>query len=156
VPDGNAGTWQYWDIFGAIAGGACQRQPRKRDSSLGDRVRWKLDVLTWLQAHGVWLVDACVAGVYCSGGARAARGKTYKAMVRDCFERFVWPAVADEPIEQLWVIGSSVRGALQGHSAIPAARTISQPQGDRNSPGRHARELAGLVEAVRPLVPERP
>ncbi|MCA9572174.1 MAG: hypothetical protein KC656_30250, partial [Myxococcales bacterium] len=154
-PESNAGTRQYWDIFGAIAGGPYARQPRKRDSTLEERLRWKLDVLEWLRDHGVWLVDACVAGVYVPGGGRAASGHTYERMVRDSFTRHVWPMVADEPIQQTWIIGAGVHRALAGHPALRTAHTIIQPQGDRASPGRHAQELAGLVRAVRPLVPAR-
>ena len=154
-PDGNAGTRQYWDLFGALAGGSTPQQPRKGTSDLDTRLRWKLDVLRWLRDHGVWLVDACVAGVYLPGGDRAVTGRAYDTMVRESFERFVWPSVAAEPVEQVWIIGAAVRVALQGHPALRSARTIVQPQGDRGSPGRHARELAGMVAAVRPLVPGR-
>lgn len=152
----NAGTWQYWDIFGALVGGSSLRQPRRRNSDLDTRLRWKLDVLRRLRDRGVWLVDACVAGVYLPGGDRAVSGRSYDTMVRESFEQFVWPSVAAEPVEQVWVIGSGVRVALEGHSSLSSARTIVQPQGDRNNPGRHARELAGMVEAVRSIVPELP
>jgi hypothetical protein len=154
-PAGNGGTWQYWDIFGAIAGGVTPKQPRKGESRLEDRLRWKLEVLRWLRDHGVWLVDACVAGVYRPGGERAVSGRTYDEMVRESFEQFVWPSVAAEPIEQVWVIGESVRGALRGHPSQRSARSIAQPQGDRSSPGRHARELAEMVDVLRSIVPER-
>lgn len=154
-PTRNAGTWQFWDILGAIAGGPNPTQPRKDRSTLSDRLRWKLDVLTWLRRHGVWLVDACVAGVYQPGGGRAFAGGDYERMVRDSFERFVWPGVSQEPIEQVWVIGVGVAKALGGHPGLARARVIVQPQGDRSDPGRHQRELAELVGAVRSIVPAR-
>ena len=155
-PVQNSGTWQFWDIFGAIAGGRTQTQPRKIGSSLVDRLRWKLEVLTWLRDQGVWLVDACVAGVYQPGGGRAVAGADYGQMVRDSFEQFVWPSVANEPIEQIWVVGVGVSRALSGHMAMVNARTIVQPQGDRGEPGRHRCELSELVDSVRAIVPARP
>lgn len=155
APARNSGTWQYWDILGAIAGGARPEQPRKRDSDLMERLAWKLEVLRWLRAHGVWLLDACVAGVYRSGGGRAVAGKLYDEMVRESFERFVWPAVHEDSIEQVWIIGAQVRRALKGRPELESARAIVQPQGDRHEPGRHARELAELVASVRRVVPGR-
>jgi len=156
IPVPNRGTQQYWDIFGAISGGRTPSQPRKIGSSLVERLRWKLEVLTWLRDKGVWLVDACVAGVYLPGGGRAVTGANYDQMVRDSFERFVWPSVANEPVEQVWVIGVGVSRALSGHIAMVNARTIVQPQGDRGEPGRHRRELGELVDSIRTIVPARP
>lgn len=152
-PARNTGTWQFWDIFGAIIGGLKQTQPRKAMSSLEERLQWKMDVLSQLRAKGVWLVDASVAGIYLPGGARSVVGHQYERMLRDSYERYVWPSVKDDPIEQIWVIGSGVRRALDGHSSMVKARTIVQPQGDRQEPGRHQRELAEMVKSIRPVIP---
>jgi hypothetical protein len=153
-PTRNRGTRQFWDILGAIAGPASS-QPRKSGSSVADRLRWKVEVLTWLREHGVWLVDACVSAVYQSGGDRAIRGRTYDRMLRESFTRFVWLSVRAEPIEQVWLIGAGVAKALHGHPGVTPAGTIVQPQGDRGDPGRHRRELAGLVKEVRSIIPAR-
>lgn len=154
-PRRNPGTWQFWDIFGAIAGGPAPLQPRKSSSTLGARLAWKLDVLRWLQRHGVWLVDACVAGVYRPGGSRAVSGVDYDRMVRESFERFVWPGVSAESPEVVGIIGAGVQRALAHHEATRGAITVVQPQGDRGS-GRHARELAELAAEARRAVPPRP
>jgi hypothetical protein len=45
-PDRNARTWQFWDIFGAVAGGQQPKQPRRSSSTLRERLQWKLDVLS--------------------------------------------------------------------------------------------------------------
>jgi hypothetical protein len=81
----------------------------------------------------VWLLDACVAGVYRPGGGRAVAGADYERMLRDSFEQFVWPSVAREPIEQVWVIGGGVSRALAGHLSMRTARTIIQPGRSRGS-----------------------
>jgi hypothetical protein len=132
-------------------------QPRRRSSSPRyERLHWKLDVLSWLQRHGVWLVDACIAGVCRPGEKRAASGRDYNKMVRESFERFVWPSVSNEPLQQVWVIGRGVSQALVGHEGLRGSRTIIQPQGDRAEPGRHRRELDEMVASLRRLVPPRP
>jgi len=146
-PEKNPGTRQYWDIFGALTGGISNKQPRKGGSSLVMRLNWKLDVLRQLRDSGVWLVDASVAGLYIPGGDRAAIGRAYDRMIRESYERFVWPNVCTEPIEQVWVIGRGVVCALKGCEGIDENRVISQPQ-DRDT-GRYATDLARLVSAVR-------
>ena len=131
-------------------------QPRKSASTTHERLQWKLDVLSWLQRHGVWLVDACIAGIYRPGRKPAASGAVYTKVVRDSFDRFVWPSVSSEPLQQVWVIGYGVNRALAGHEVLRRSRTISQPQGDRSSPGRHRRELGEMVASLRQLVPPQP
>lgn len=148
-PEKNPGTWQYWDIFGALVSGLSNKQPRKGGSSLVTRMNWKLDVLRRLRDSGLWLVDASLAGLYIPGGGRAAIGRAYIRMVRESYERFVWPNVRTEPIEQVWVIGRDIAGALAGCEGIGENRVISQPQ-DRDT-DRYAIDLARLVSAVRSL-----
>jgi len=150
----STGTLGFWDIFGAIAGGLQPMQPRRGASTPEHRLQWKLDVLSWLRRNGVWLVDACVAGVYLPGGRRMASGETYNEMVRQSFDQFVWPSVSNEHPEQVWVIGSGVRQALAHHKAVRRSRWITQPQ-DRNR-GRHQRGLVEMVTSLRKLVPPRP
>jgi hypothetical protein len=147
-PTKNAGTIQYWDIFGVLAKGMGNNQPRKSDSDLRGRILWKLEALRELHRNGIWLVDACVAGVYKPGGGAAVAGPDYARMVRDSYERFVWPGVRNEPIEQVWTIGIAVSRALAGCVGVDSTRVIAQPQGDRSMPGRHRRELETLVRAV--------
>lgn len=77
-------------------------------------------------------------------------------MIRESFDRFVWPRVSNEPLQQKWVIGRGVRRALDGHEGLRSSRTITQPQGDRADPGRHQRELDEMVASLRRLVPPRP
>lgn len=136
-PEGNGGTWQFWNIFGQIARG--ENQPPKRASSLSSRLHWKLAVLRELQSRGIWLQDASPLALYLGGGRRVdPRGQVQ--LLRDGFQRWVWPSLeADDP-EKVWVIGRGVAAALAGLPGVEAARVITQPQ-DRE-PGRH---LAGLA-----------
>jgi hypothetical protein len=154
------GTIDFWDIFGAIAGGLQPTQPRKHSSTPTERrLQWKIDVLSWLKQHGVWLVDACVAGVCISGGKRAVEGGAYNAMVRESFSQFVWPSVFREPLQQVWVIGAGVKKAL---APVKPALTrlgfritgeINQPQ-DRDR-DRYLSGLGKMVTSLREFVPER-
>ena len=97
-PSGNIGTWQYWDLFGALVGGAANRQPRKGQSILLERLHWKIQVLRALRDRGIWLVDAAVAGFYQPGGGRPFQGRLYREMLRDSYQRWVGPRVAHEPL----------------------------------------------------------
>lgn len=64
----NAGTPQFWNIFGRLAGTG--RQPRKGVTPLGQRLDWKVGTLSALRERGVWLVDASLHGIYAPGGQR--------------------------------------------------------------------------------------
>jgi hypothetical protein len=70
-PESNAGTPQFWNIFGQVAFG--ESPPRKADSSLGERLRWKVRVLEELSRRGIWLQDASPLGIYLGRGARLDR-----------------------------------------------------------------------------------
>jgi hypothetical protein len=148
LPSRHGGTIQYWDIFGTLVGGLGNRQPRKADSDFRTRLNWKLNVLRQLRERGIWLVDACVAGVYKPGGGRTIARRDYDRMLRDSYLRFVWPSVKNEPLKQVWVVGIAVARALAGCDGVDAKRVIAQPQGDRSMPGRHDRELRALMTSI--------
>ena len=93
VPASNPGTWQFWDVFGAIADGT--RQPRKAESRLEERLAWKLRTLRTLRDMGVWLVDASVVGIY-SRGPRLYKGREYGQLIRSSWLTNVWPTVRDD------------------------------------------------------------
>lgn len=142
-PPQNSGTIQYWDILGQVA--RDEDQPRKRQSTLAQRLSWKLSVLRELQDRGIWLQDASPLGIYLGRGVRVD-AKLQLSLVRDGYQRWVWPSVADDPVERVWVIGSGVNAALSGLPGIDPARFITQPQ-DRDA-GRHR---AGLKQMRRDL-----
>ena len=140
-PQGNGGTWQYWNIFGQIARG--ENQPPKSASSLSSRLRWKLAVLTELQGRGIWLQDASALGLYLGSGRRVDPTGQVQ-LIRDSYQRWVWPSVEGDNPEKVWVIGSGVAGALAGLPGVERARVVTQPQ-DRE-PGRHLAGLARMRE----------
>jgi len=89
---------------------------------------WKLDVLRKMVDFGIWLVDASVLAFYVPGGGRPFKGSSHTELLRESWTQFVWPSVANEPIEQVWVIGKGVFHALAGRPGIDSTRVISQPQ----------------------------
>jgi len=147
TPQKNGGTWQFWDLFGALVGGLDNKMPRaKRRADRKLRLDWKLRTLSELKARGVWLVDASVVGLYAPGGGRRVAGPEYRETVRDSFSRFVWPRVAGEPLAQVWTIGRGVGGALKGLEGIDSSKVVSQPQDhDRN---RYLADLERMVTSV--------
>ena len=147
-PKPNPGTRQFWNIFGAIAAGRISnKQPRLDNSRLEERISWKLNVLRTLQSRDIWLVDASVAGLYSTDKGRLYRNPTCRKMIRESYERYVWPMVRKDLPDQVWVIGRGVGHALQGRPEITHRSIISQPQ-DR-TPGRFQRDLARLVAETR-------
>jgi hypothetical protein len=145
-PQANAGTWQYWDLLGQIAGGHGYISPRVRSSTLKERVAWKIQVLTKLQARGIWLVDAAVTAFYSPGGTRPFRGAAYRSVLQESWSRFVWPNVMHEPLEAIWIVGRGVKKCLRGRPELESARTVSQPQ-DRDFE-RFRSDLKGMVDAL--------
>lgn len=133
----NRGTPQYWEILASIAARRVVRAPSAIDE--------KLRVLEELRRRGIWLVDSSVTACY------VPRGRRFKAshevpLVRDSWERFVWPEVEGDRPEQVWVIGVSVGLILGDHPAIRDDRVIPQPQ-IRNRE-LHLAELARMVESI--------
>jgi len=147
-PISNPGTWQFWDLLGAIASlvdmSLNARCPRRREAGLEERLAWKCRVLSVLRDKGVWLVDASVLGLY-GKGRRLVRGSRYRQLVRESFEMFVWPEVVrDHP--DVWVIGQGVGKALSSLDMIAPTRVISQPQ-DRDVK-RYRRELQRMAREI--------
>lgn len=148
-PEPNPGTWQFWDLFGAIADHQTgSKQPRKGESSPNYRISWKLRVLRTLQKKDVWLVDASVTGLYSPGGQRLKGGSAYGRIIKESYEKFIWPIVKNEPLEQVWAIGLMVGEALKDMrlQGMPSIAIISQPQ-DR-VPGRYQTGLKRLVAEI--------
>lgn len=147
TPQKNGGTWQFWDLFGALVGGLDNKMPRvRRRPERPSRLAWKLATLDELKARGIWLVDASIVAFYAPGGRRPFRGPAYRDMLRYSFRRFVWPEVADEPLKQVWTIGRGVGEALEGIEGIDTSRIVSQPQ-DRDG-ARYFTDLERMVKCV--------
>lgn len=148
---GNPGTWQYWDLFGSIAsvvdGSIPPEMPRRRQSGLIERLRWKVKVLRALRDAGIWLADASVVGIYAPGGVRRLSGVAYRRSLRRDFNDHVWPSISSDRPTHLWIIGRSVGRALNGLPDIDAGCVISQPQ-DRNHE-QFASDRRRLLECIR-------
>jgi hypothetical protein len=144
APESNSGTPQFWNIFGQVALG--QSQPRKGDSSLQQRLRWKVRVLEELRQRGIWLQDASPLGVYLGRGERLDQ-RHHVQLLREGYQRYVLPSFAGDAPEQIWVIGKGVLRALAGLPGIDPLCVISQPQ-DRNR-AQHLEGLERLRQAAR-------
>jgi hypothetical protein len=144
----NNGTWQFWDMFAAIASRSVSaKSPRRRSSNLKDRLFWKINVLTLLREQGIWLEDASIIALYSPGGDRP---KSIKKTIRDSFEKFVWPGVVKDKPDHVWVIGKGVGEALLGLPLIQEDHVISQPQ-DHD----HVRYKRGIESLLKSLGDEK-
>ena len=155
APVANGGTWQYWDLFGAIARVfepmIGEKMPRRQASRVHDRLGWKLRVLDVLKEAGVWLEDASRHAIYSPSQGRLLSGRAYVESVRHDFVRSVWPGVAADEPEQVWVIGRAVASALAGLATVDPGRVVSQPQ-DRDS-DRYRADVARLALGLSMLRP---
>lgn len=153
-PQANAGTRPFWNIVAAIALGPGIVQPT--GSTIGPmRVQWKLGVLRRLRDAGVWLVDASVLPLYDPTRPRNRKkiiaGHGYRRIVRESFTQFVWPEVADEPLEQVWIIGRGVERAIREVVGRRLTGVLEQPGPGRGQHARHIEGLTRLAESVRAL-----
>lgn len=147
IPENNRGTIQYWDLFGQVARGLGEVQPRRSASTAEQRLRWKLETLDRLRDRGIWLADASVVGLYAAGESLVT-GRSYDRVVRESWRAFVWPDVAGDDPEQVWIIGRGVERALAGDPVAVRARAIHQPQS--RDAEEYNRGLQALVEACGP------
>lgn len=147
-PRGNgSGTWQYWDLFGQLARGLGQTQPRKAQSTAAARMRWKVDTLELLRDRGIWLADASVMALYAGSRRRVANPKRCTAIVRESWERFVWPDVEGDRPEEVWIVGRGVASALAGAAGLrEIAGVIDQPQS--REVARYQSGVAEMVQRV--------
>jgi len=153
-------THQFWDLLGAVADlDAANLEPSRKGrpdptatlpprpaGSEDHQLQWRLGTMDKVRRRGVWLVDACVAGIKVPGAGRFCAGANYRTMVRDSYLRFVWPLVEKEPLEQLWVIGKGTTAvALEGLPLVEPGRVMYQPRQVRE----HRADVLRLVESLR-------
>lgn len=126
LPVSNSGT-PIWMLFSEIAL-VLAGLPRYRGTDPAERLKYKRDILNVLQGAGIWLEDACVAGIYASGSGRRFRGAFYRETLRESYQNFVWPGVAGEPLAQVWTLGrATVAPALSGLPGIDLKRVLPMP-----------------------------
>jgi len=106
-----------------------------------------VQVLEVLRERGIWLQDASPLGIYLGAGRRV-RADLQRELLREGYNRFVWPSVAADSPAKVWVIGSGVYQALAGLRGINSTRVITQPQ-DRT--GQHRQGLLKMSHDLRQL-----
>lgn len=121
----NRGTWQFWDLFGRIAGTG--NQPRSSaGTSLITRLEWKIGTLNRLKQLGVWLLDASAHAIYI--GDRLRRSPDCcQALHRQWWEHYGRHVVAECGDPVVWVIGSSAHSHLVGLDGFKCQGFIYQP-----------------------------
>jgi hypothetical protein len=148
----NSGTPQFWKIFQSCIASPGDdveygRVQVSRTPILRDRVRAKVDVLTRLREHGVWLVDASIAALYLPGQPKPA-STTRDEVLRASWDTFTSSVVASAEPAAILCIGVGVVRSLRSRLdrlGIPWAG-VHQPQAHLSS-AEHGRihELYSLV-----------
>ncbi len=139
----NAGTRQFWDLFGKLT--LRGKQPRKSTGvSLSDRLAWKVATLQEMQAKGVWVIDASIHAMYLPGGKRVSN------QIKSTLHRFWWEDYGAGlwsrfPEAKVWIIGKTVADELQ-KLKIDFQGWIYQPGAGR-SPKRNME--SGWVELLK-------
>lgn len=144
----NTGTRDFWELFERIA----STGPRYAAEPLPAlELARKVVVLKRLADRGIWLEDASLVGIYQPGGGSLTTDRqTLNAIERQGYEDYVWPGVADDAPEQVWVIGRTVARALHGLPGIRADRVIMQPSYVKRAGAwdEYEAELDGLCRAL--------
>ncbi|MEO0947142.1 MAG: hypothetical protein AAFY11_03180 [Cyanobacteria bacterium J06641_5] len=124
----NAGTRQFWDLFGRLAGTGLQ--PRKGDGhNLAQRLQWKISTLQRLQKLGIWVLDASVHAIYAPGGQRLP-DRLKLALHRHWWEDYGSFLLAEQAAE-IWIIGKTVADTF-ARLGVSFAGWIYQPGAGRS------------------------
>jgi hypothetical protein len=145
VTSNGGGTWQFWDIFGAIACGDIDhpdsKQPRKGESDLAERLRWKVNTLEVLRRRGIWLIDACPYAIYIPGGDRKNLPKAKKQEINRLFSEKVLTDIDTRNLRSSWIIGKGVDDIVaedtpsyKGWVYQPQARVSDQKRREKMQP----------------------
>lgn len=119
------GTWQFWDLFGRIAGTG--NQPRvSAGTSLRTRLQWKIGTLNRLKDLGVWLLDASAHAIYIGDRLRRSQD-CCRALHRQWWQYYGRHVVSEYGDPVVWVIGSSVYGHLAELDGFKSQGFIYQP-----------------------------
>jgi hypothetical protein len=123
----NSGTWQFWNIFGRLAGTG--RLPTTLAASRQARLRWQVDTLCRLRDRGVWLLDSSLHGVYAPGGERVSPEltQTLHALWWRHYGSWVFE---QHPDAHRCVIGNVTAKRLSS-IGVPWDTWIYQPQAER-------------------------
>lgn len=101
------------------------------------------------------MVDASVLPLYDptrpKNRKKIVAGDRYRRIVRESFSQFVWPEVADDPLEQVWIIGRGVESAVREVIGGRLTGVVEQPGPGRGQHARHVEGLTRLAESVRAL-----
>lgn len=141
----NAGTRQFWNLFGRLA--ATGQQPHtSKGASLDRRLQWKVDTLSKLQQKGVWVLDASSHAMYAPGGKRVSNRLKF-ALHQLWWENYGCDLLSQFPQARVWIIGKTVADDLK-KLKIPMQGWIYQPGAGR-SPSRDLEQgWAELLESI--------
>lgn len=150
----NRGTWQFWDLFGRIAGTG--KQPRSSaGTSLITRLEWKVGTLNRLKELGVWLLDASAHAIYIGDRLRRSP-ECCQALHRQWWEHYGRHVVAGCGDPLVWVIGSSAHSHLVGLAGFKSQGFIYQPNARNVDKERNWNRLLADVAKLRADAPPCP
>jgi hypothetical protein len=142
----NAGTPQFWNIFGRIAGTG--RQPTRAAASAETRLVWKVETLERMRNRGIWLLDSSLHGIYAPGATRIPADLTLN-LHRIWWEHYGSWLFDQCPGAYRCVIGK-VTATRLATLDVPWDSWIYQPQAERGVSGPQLDHgWSGLLDAAR-------
>lgn len=109
----NPGTWQFWNIFGRLAGTG--KQPpagKKTPEALQQLLSWKVNTLLTLQAKGIWLLDSSLHAIYSPKGVRLLP-TIASELHKEWWTSYGRWVVESYPEAHVWAIGKGIFGTLK-------------------------------------------
>jgi hypothetical protein len=149
----NSGTPDFWEIFERIAVTGARHG---NDPLPSNGLVRKLAILDRLQERGIWLEDASPIGFYQAGKGRLTTDTSIlTAIEREGYSGYVWPGVAADEPQEVWVIGRTVGRNLRGLPGIRHDRCIMQPSYARRAQvwDDYEDELSHLAQALAACAP---
>jgi hypothetical protein len=106
-------TWQYWDLFGRLAGTGQQPRASAR-TTLRRRLEWKLDTLRELGRLGIWLLDGSAHAIYLGGRLRRSF-ETCQTLHKQWCQHYGNKIIEEAGNPVVWVVGAGGRDCLRGN-----------------------------------------
>lgn len=112
----NSGTWQYWKLFWACVNDPGKSEAHaagpllKSQTSLHERIRNKITLLTELRARGIWLLDASLIALY--GDGKKPQLKTIRGAIEASWNHHLKATILAANPTAIVVVGKAVFDTL--------------------------------------------
>jgi len=115
--DENRGTPQFWKIFYScyhnVSSNSCFYHILKKNKSLEDRLKEKIELLKKLKQKGIWLMDASIVGLYPKQKLGDNAQEVIQKVIEISWDSYLKHILQSIHPKHIVVIGQSVYNILQ-------------------------------------------